>query len=391
MSDFTSLGLAANPFDIATDPSLMADREAELHDIDRSLRAAFDAHSSRFILLLGDYGLGKTHMLAWLYSKLTRSDDTGGRVLPALITRAQPGGVLYERPLAIMESEPRWSKFGLSLISRILTALEPDKFAEVLGHLDEDRFSGRYAKLFLALRGKSELAFQYLNGDPLTTPELRELGVRSRLGDSPTGLTIYYEWLSYVAIAGYHTFLLLIDEVEYIAVQSDAKVSQILNTFREMFDRGAVSPKNDPTKAAKSVFLLAISPGGWDRLKQLEAASLRTTGGAGIAPFMERVSPRDRITLRPFSIDDTRELLKLRLARARLATHPDDLSPFADDAIRYIHEAAFRKPRNVIQYCGIILEDALEQGLTTITRQEAKRILSAYGIQAPAPEAPGTT
>lgn len=387
MTDFSSLRLKTDPFDIATDPSIMADRQAQLSEIERSFRTAFEGRSPRFIVLLGDYGVGKTHMLAYLYSQLAEASSKAKGVLPALVPLSQE--VLYERPLAIMESEPRWSKFGLSLVSRIMTALGPEKFAEVLGRIDERHFSGRYGKLFLALRDKTPLAMEYLEGAGLNVGELKELGVRSKLSDSPTGLTVYFEWLKYVALAGYHTFLVLIDEVEYIAVQSEAKVSQILNTFREIFDRGAVRVQEEPERSAKTVFVLAVSPGGWDRLKDLEAASIRKTGGAGIAPFMERISPRDRIDLPPFTLDDTQELVRKRLAGAALGARRTTIEPFTDDAIRYVHEAAFRKPRNVIQYCAIILEDAVQEGLNQITFQEAKRILAKYGIQAPAEEPVG--
>ena len=118
-------------------------------------------------------------------------------------------------------------------------------------------------------------------------------------------------------------------------------------------------------------------------MKGLERAAVRKTGGGGIAPFMERVSPRDTIDLVPFSGADTKELVKQRLAMFRTQETENPLDPFAEDAVEYVHSVSFNKPRNVIQYCGILLEDALIEGLERITGEDAARLLTKYGISPP--------
>ena len=98
---------------------------------------------------------------------------------------------------------------------------------------------------------------------------------------------------------------------------------------------------------------------------------------------MERISPRDRITLTPFAIDDTRQLLRLRLDEARKATPGgrSEVYPFTDDAVRYLHEAGSRKPRTILQYAGIVLEDAAAAKLDQVDTNDAKRILGRYCVQ----------
>ena len=109
---------------------------------------------------------------------------------------------------------------------------------------------------------------------------------------------------------------------------------------------------------------------------------IKKTGGAGIAPFMERVSPKDIIRLQPFSLENTTELVATRLAETRPSTKEavEPLFPFTERAVQYVHEVSFNKPRNVIQYCGILLEDALQQELDTIDIKDASEILQKYGI-----------
>ncbi|GAF86874.1 unnamed protein product, partial [marine sediment metagenome] len=102
----------------------------------------------------------------------------------------------------------------------------------------------------------------------------------------------------------------------------------------------------------------------------------------------ERVSPRDIIKLQPFSLENTIELVATRLAETRPSTKEavEPLFPFTERAVQHVHEVSFNKPRNVIQYCGILLEDALQQDLGIIDINDASSILQKYGIHPIKPE-----
>ena len=375
MNSVKKYKLKENPFDIYSQEHKMADRQEEWDTITASLKSAFEGRGPRYFVLFGDYGVGKTFTLERIYKWVSKERREGD-----VLVVYRMGGVLYERRLGFQESEPKWAKFGLDLVMRIFGNIERERLVNVLKKAKLAKFKSKFSKLFETIRDDQDIAFKYITGEKLSAKDLQQLGVASPITDSPTGLVLFLEFLRVIKLAGYSSFLLLVDEFEYIAFQGERRITQILNTFRQIFDDfGEYEAKYKGT-VAKPVFMLATSPGGWDRLKELEAVSVKKTGGAGIAPFMERVSPRDMIRLKPFSLEDSVELVNKRLSEVRTARVSEPLYPFTRKAVQFVHEVSFNKPRNVIQYCGILLEDASEKGLGRIDQDDAKMILRKYGI-----------
>ena len=258
---------------------------------------------------------------------------------------------------------------------------------QVLREADLSGFQSRFSRLFKSLEQDSELAYLYITGQKLLTTELRNMGLNSPISDSPTGLSLFFDFLRVVKLAKYSSFLVLIDEFEYISTLGEKKITQVLNTFREIYDKVGFFEAKYKGMIANPIFVFATSPGGWETLRDLERVARRKTGGGGIAPFMERISPRDMVTLGPFSLENTIELLTKRLSEVREGTVKDHLYPFDRGAVDYIHRLSFNKPRNVIQYCGILLEDAAQEELAKIDASTAEEILKKYGIYPTEPKA----
>lgn len=371
MREFKKYYLRDNPFDIFSFKHEMVNRTEEARAIKRSLTSAFSGESPRFIVLLGDYGMGKTFMLEQVYRWVAEERPD---VLVAY-------GVLTGERLAIQESEPKWAKFGLDLVTRIFDSVGRKKLGEVLSKVEMENLDSEFVKVFKELKSRNMTAFKYVTGQKLGTKEFKQLNVDSGLVDSPTGLELLFDFLRVIKLGNYGSFLLLLDEFEYItAVYGEVKITKILNTFRQIFDNFGDYEIKYSGKIAKPVFLFAISPGGWDRLEELQKASVRRTGGGGIAPFMRRIRESDKILLGPFSKEDSIELIKMRLSESRLTKLKDELYPFTVKCIEYVHEVSFYKPGDVIKYCGILLEDAVEEALHKIDRNDAKKILQKYGI-----------
>jgi hypothetical protein len=377
MDNLQKYMLRENPFDIYSHQHNMANRQEEWKTITSSLVSAFEGKGPRYFLLLGDYGVGKSFTLEQIYRWVAQGSGKGD-----VFVVYQKRDVLYERRLALQESEPRWAKFGLDLVMRIFDNIEHERLIETLKKAKLTEFKSRFGKLFQSLRDGEEIAFKYITGEKLSAKELRQLELTSPITDSPTSLVLFFEFLRVIKSARYSSFLLLLDEFEYITTQGERRITQILNTFRQIFDGFGDYDARYSGAIAKPIFMLATSPGGWDSLKELEAASIKKTGGAGIAPFMERLSPRDMIQLKAFSLEHTIELVGVRLSEMRTAKVADPLFPFTRKAVEFIHSVSFNKPRNVIQYCGILLEDAAREGLEKIDEKDARRILEKYGVYA---------
>jgi len=378
MSLLKEYKLKASPFEVFSHKHKMANREDEWKTITESLESAFEGKGPRYFVLLGDYGVGKTYMLERIYAWVSR-ERPQKEVFPVYGKR----DVLYEKRLAVMESEPRWAKFGLDFIMRIFDNIERERIVEVLSKVNLSGFRSDFGELFKALKDNDDIAFRCIKGQKLPAKELREVGLDSPISDSPAGIALFFDFLRIIGLAKYTSFLVLVDEFEYIATLGERKITQILNTFGEIFDRFGGYETKPKADIAKPTFMFATSPGGWDTLSNLAKSSVKKTGGGGIAPFMERLSPRDRITLRPFSLENTEELVAKRLAEERERAIKDALYPFTRDAVGYVHEVSFNKPRNVIQYCGILLEDAAKDDLKKIDARAAREILERYGIHPP--------
>jgi len=349
----------------------MADRKEEWDRIKSLLESAFSGRGPRMLLLLGDYGIGKTFILEKIYQSLSEKKAV-------FVVRAN---VLYEKRLAIMESEPRWTKFGLDFITRIFDNIKREKLVDVMKKIDFKKFQSNFSKIFQGIRDNKDNAFKYISGEKVPAKALQEYETASALSDSATGIKLFFEFLRVIKFGGYNNFLTLIDEFEYItSVLGEKKITQILNTFRQIFDDFGSYDKRYNNKVAKPIFTFAISPGGWDSLLELDKTARKNTGGGGIAPFMERISKKDVISLKAFSLEDSFELVELRLKEARTKKVKNPLSPFSKKCIKFVHKVSFDKPRNVLQYCSILLEDALDEGITLIDVKDAEAILGKYGI-----------
>jgi hypothetical protein len=247
--------------------------------------------------------------------------------------------------------------------------------------IDFSKFESKFAKIFEAIANNDRDALKYVTGEKISARTLQRYDLHSPLSDSPVGIELFFEFLRAITFAGYQNFLLLVDEFEYItSVLAEKKITQILNTFRQVYDDFGSYDQRFAGGVAKPIFVFAISPGGWDSLVELDKATRKKTGGGGIAPFIERISKKDMIRLKAFSLEDSMELVGLRLKEARAKQVKDPLWPFTKRCVEFVHKVSFNKPRNVLQYCGILLEDALDQKIQEIDIKDARRILGKYGI-----------
>jgi len=382
MVTLDSFNLKENPFDIFSHRHKMANRKEEWKKIIGALSSAFKERYPRIFVLQGDYGSGKTYMLEQIYSWVSEDEVWKKQVLTISFSGAN---VLFGPRLSIMETEPRWQKFGLSLVTRIFDNIGREKLVSVLKKVSAQSLKElKFQRVFQGIKNDEDEAFSYIAGQKISAKDLKKLGVSSALSDSPTGLRFFFDFLKVIRIAKYESFLVLLDEFEYIpSILGDKKITQILNTFREIYDTFGMCLDREPGKYAAPLFVFAISPGGWNSLEKLEKDALKKTGGGGVAPFMERISKRDFIELKPFSLDNSIELVSLRLSEARIKLSSDPLFPFTKDCVEYVHKMSLNKPRNLIQYCKIILEESYEKGLLEIDGKAAQSILSKYGISMP--------
>ncbi|GAI51956.1 unnamed protein product, partial [marine sediment metagenome] len=172
-----------------------------------------------------DYGVGKSYTLEQIFKWVSQE-----KALADVFVAYSRKDVLYERRLALQESEPRWSKFGLDLIMRIFDNMDPARLATVMQQAKLDKIESRFQSLFMAVRDNNEYAIRYLRGDKIPAKETEIFGGLAPIADSPTSLALFFDFLLVIYSAGYSSFLLLVDEFEKISEQGERRISQILNT-----------------------------------------------------------------------------------------------------------------------------------------------------------------
>ncbi|MFX0135552.1 MAG: BREX system ATP-binding domain-containing protein [Candidatus Hodarchaeota archaeon] len=380
--------LKRQPFDIFKHTHEMADRREEWDRIMHQLRSALGGEGCRFLILQGDYGMGKSFMLEQIYVKTKKGD----------IPRAfAVKNILAGAPIRAMASEPITPKFGLDLVCRLFSNIKVEEYNEIFKRASLERLDSEAKNVFNAFKSGQEresslfditkdirrIVISFLKGESLKATELGKIGVRSPLKDSPTAMSYFFNFLKVLKQAEYDSMLILLDEFEYIMnTQGEKKITQILNTFKEIFDDFGLYEGREQGQRAKVIFFFAISPGGWEKLLDLRRTSVKKTGGGGIAPFLDRISNKDIIGLKPFYEEDTFELVRLRLEENRTNTPQNPFFPFTNACIKLVYSVSENNPRHILEYCGILLEDALDVGLSEIDEKSAKEILGKYGIDA---------
>jgi hypothetical protein len=366
---YESLGLNENPFEIAPITYQMAGRQAEWELIKRRLKVAFDGNSCKFIVILGDYGIGKTFTVNRLYQEIKNREAE----LRTLVVKTLAG-----QPIQAHPAEPSSGKFALDLITRIFANLEFERMKTIFRSVDLDSkvagISLATRKLFLEIAKGSNSAFLVLSGEAASAKD-KEIGLKT-IRTSEEAKVVFREFLRVLRLANYDNLLIILDEFEYIMTQSASRITVILQTLREIFDEYSIQPE----RLAKVVIVFTVSPGGWERLSNLEVSQTKRTGGAGIVPFRQRIDPRDIIALSSLSPSEVEEMIAIRLTAHRLARPPTPIHPFTKGAIRVISEASNGVPRIALVYASILLDNTIEKNLKEISESDAKRILKEMNV-----------
>ncbi len=365
-------GLKFNPFEWASHDHKMANRKTEWKKITDVLSSAYNGETCRFVLALGDYGMGKSFMLNQIFRAATES-----RGVLAI------KDVLTERPIptrSLLRSSPEFD-----IPSRIVANLGEVKLLDLWNRAKSRKLDHiRFRTVFEQLGAGNESAFRFLIGEKLKHDELEPLGMRTSLRPPDDSIRSLFETLKIARLAGYHSVLVLVDEFEAIMSKLGPTAAvRVLDALRAIFDE--YGPLKD--QAAKIVFVFGLSAQAWDKVGDLERTMVSRTGGGGISPFVERILPSDKIVLNPFSLQNMIELVESRLTEARVGSASDKLHPFTREAIEFAYSVSKEKPRVILQLCYMLLERASEkEDVSQVSREFAEETLREYNIAPPAAE-----
>lgn len=381
MTDYRKMRYAFNylDFDIQR-----INQETVWNQMLNRLKSSTEREGVDTLILLGQYGYGKTfilHKLDELLNSNNRADT------PFNIDE------LISCLIKITPSEPA-PKIGLTFVTNIFKNIGRTKLEEVSKKMkleDFDVLDFEMKKIFNRFQKGSEndkvAAFNWITGQSVNEEDKR-LNIRGKFNNSEKALRYLIQFLVLLKKVGYNSLIVLVDEFEYVVtVYSPVKVNQMMHMFRYLYDEFAEFVTKKAT-LANLVFVIAITPTGWDDLTNLEKPSSIPvkTGGAGIRPWLNRVHPvrgRNVFELRPLNKDETKSLIVERLKKKQENTDdiPYETYPFVTPPfINFLYEQTKGVPKEIIQNCDLIIGVALETGLKEINEVNAKEILETYKL-----------
>lgn len=320
------------------------------------------AEGSRTFLIVGDYGCGKT----FFFQKIIESFKKGK------FANSEKSLVISMR---LVEGEPE-SKIGRSFVIRAFQKIGYEKIHDIVtktSNLDERLVDSNFQKIINGIRDKNRTAYEWLCGYTLTDKEKKLLGISKNLITSTDALNAFYNFLKFLKHAEIENVYLLIDEFEYVVTAySQKQIDAILYLFKDIYDKYGES-KNS---MAKTIFIIAMTPGCWDFLMNMEERK----GGGGIVPWMERVNPKiNRIELLPFSESETIQLLLQRIKENRINNKeriPHESWPFVQpEFFTIIYEMTKGIPRKALKYCDYVFECAIHNNVEKIDGPYTQKIL----------------
>ena len=391
MLNLVAYGLAGNPFSVVpSDADHWSGRDKErrlLWDVVRSV--SFDDNGlSEFVILIGDWGSGKTHALKYLARRVNKWESQMDAVA-VMVPKVKLGPkVRWLDIYQIIVKQHLGSEFFSDLSSRfkslvnecadevsadVDTALykqlirsDPDHFVtKVVDSLeDEDR---PYAKLLLAAADGVENAITYLT-EGTNLPKRIELpNVVKNDYDAVQVLAGIFRVMTLPIMERapvYKAVHLSIDEVEELLEVKATEQAEFWFGTRELINR----------VPARMAFLLAFSS---------EAPMLEAT----MAPAVQERKTRKDVVFEPFSPMDAREFVKRQLAHFRPEewASQQDFHPFTGAAVDYVLEQTVPSvPRKIFVALRQVLDKAIRYydlvPGAEIDRELAEEIVVDFGI-----------
>jgi Cdc6-like AAA superfamily ATPase len=386
-SDYSSYGLRLNPF-----PSIGIPEEVPLTTADRdepkrkfrdALRRTIFERVSSLMVLTGEYGAGKTHLLRYFkYSVNSNVSSAKHKVLAVYIKtlglnfrdfylnfvdelgRDFLTGYATDRISSYVkelgDSKARKYVYGTIVAGKQdVTEIQVPDFLRGSRYLDlfqdiqrsqRDSETGRILKVILHLAHPeyAALAWRWLLGEKLGKDEMKLIGVDYTVEDDRTAMASFLSIISILVSSGYSTLVLLVDEFENLTLIPTQTRFRYMEEIRQFIDENP----------GKLVMVFGTTPGAYLVLTQVPSALQRRLSGT-------------EVDLGFFTLQDIKEMISLYLALGRVqnadiealvAKHPGTsvaTYPFEEKAIN----AAFEKSRGLVSAVIKICRDSLEMAV----------------------------
>ena len=366
--------LKSNPFPHAGIPDdrelLYVDREKELKIIEDVIKSALRGHSSH-LLIIGNYGNGKTHTLRYIKQQLESQRDD---VIAVYISN--PGDsftALYSRffhALGLKTVENLIWLFlekisgvsdlkekvhsGETLLPELLK-IAVKKICDIVGYED---FATTLLKFILD--DYKLLSWRYITGESLSSEQRKVLDVISNIDSDDKALRAFIGFKRFTHFLGFKLMCILIDEFESVQALHPRARQRLLNGIRHIIDLSPIG----------LCLIIACSPEAWSSIFSEYHA------------FSERIFRK--VILRPLTKDEAYMFITSYLSHQRTQYDHDDINaiyPFTEDAIELIYRASEGNVRRLLMICNQAIDAGLNRGCPILNADVLRRILPDVFIE----------
>ena len=389
---YAKYGLYDNPFKCEHDHEIVGTSQNKTFDSLLkffSYKVAFEQRSGdKFISVLkGEYGTGKSFFLIKLTESILSKDKRFTQFLEENVKVA----VSKFSILTVDKKLP--SDVMLHLYKLIVQNLGIDGerfFIDIYEDLEAQASSkGKEMKEILnalspefrkAILSSSEncqeqfIAWKWISAQKLTQKELEALGVKYFINNGELAERNLFQLLKLLRLLDYGLLVVLIDEMEEVLTTINEK--QFWRAFlviKEIFDKYSDVQYSRLKPVTPIGFVGGMTEDAWQSIdKGAEEEK-------GITAVRRRISG-NIFEFGRFNEEDTAEFIKLLLSKARVKRYKNDpLFPFEKDTIRNIWEASYGNPREIINICDRLLQEASAKKPPKVDLKTVSSYLSSAG------------
>jgi len=400
------------------EPGIFIDREKIVKNLSDVTKEVFVTKKTQTLVLQGLYGSGKSHTLKYVKSRVNRQLATLQKSKGIAVYAQSPGSDIRHfysnvvddlgmQFLQIQAYQVIWD-----FLKRNPQSIEANFFDEELGNKVKSLLSSErdetpflrenfdssgvrildvYADIkqelgpkvrlddaltaFLNLTNEDKifLAWRWLLGENLRSDERKDLGVSKNLEESDDILKGFAALKTLLAMTGFDTLFILVDEFEKISELHPLSKSRYFDDFRHFID---LNPEG-------LCIILCVTPTGW--------AEIQSAGHPLARRLMTNVN-----WLEPFGLEETIRLIKAHVEtergqfgenqgitdndligqiKAKDAKHPD-IYPFTPDSIQMIQELSAGVVSEILRICKILIDAGCDEGCKPLSGVITKKILS---------------
>lgn len=376
--DYSKYFLNNNPFfgiPVATRErtGILVDRKGEVGLIQTAIMQALKADKKISVLLEGEYGSGKSHLLFISLDEVRRTLMTreGVRALGAYVT---PGSRFIDFYSNLIED------IGLQVIQGIVRKVENE-----LGTSDREKFVKRIEKegiepdfaaaiSYLTYKYEYATTWRWLQGQKLTASERIKIGVSENLDTEEAALGGYENLRRLMRKAGYQVLCIFFDELEKICEATATASTRYFDNLRHLIDR-------DPGGLC---LITTVTPAGANIVKDYGYALYRRLIMHGLSE-LKLFDDGEAIQLIGLYLkQDREEYLEASKRHGELKKIVENIGegkidewsfPFSYDGVKAINLKAGGKISEILRYASILIEQGNKEGQLYVSDEYINKVL----------------